>query len=333
MDFLGNKCPVCDKYFHSDEEIVVCPECGTPHHRECYEALGHCKNEELHAEGYDYSEAHQEKKERVITCPSCGKDNDDASFFCKYCGSPLSREDDRNNADGTAQPGQNAGYGQNAGFGQGAPGAFPFMDPMAGVPADADLGDGVTAGEAAKYVKQNTPYFIRIFSNIKDFNRSKFNFAAALFSGGYMLYRKMYKVGAIITAIQLAIMLLSTFVRIQYASFYTEFATQYLNASTTTQFLEYFSRLASADMFILYLPSILSFIQLVMMIVIGATFNRMYMKHCKREIIKIKETAAEDENPDTLLQTKGGVNMPLAVSLLVTNLIINYLPGMIQGLF
>ena len=325
MDYLGKKCPVCEKYFHADDEIVVCPECGTPHHRDCYESLGHCVNEERHAEGYDYNEQEtDEKKEGVVTCPSCGKENNEAAFFCQYCAAPLKREDSADNKQGGGPSAPGAG---NASY------PFGFIDPLAGVPADADLGDGVTAGEAAKYVKQSTPYFIRVFSNIRNFNRSKFNFAAALFSGGYLLYRKMYKLGAIITAIQLAIMLLSTFVRINYAQFYTEFASQYLNASSVTQILEYYSKLASSQMFILYLPSILSIIQLVMMIVIGATFNRMYMKHCKREIIKIKTTAAEGENPDALLQTKGGVNMALAISLLVTNLIINYLPSVLQGLF
>ena len=82
---------------------------------------------------------------------------------------------------------------------------MPFMDPLAGVPADTDFGDGVTAGETAKYVKQNTPYFIRVFNNIKTMNKSKFNFAAALFTGGYLLYRKMYKLGALFAFIQLAL--------------------------------------------------------------------------------------------------------------------------------
>ena len=26
-------CPVCKKQFEDGDDIVVCPECGTPHHR------------------------------------------------------------------------------------------------------------------------------------------------------------------------------------------------------------------------------------------------------------------------------------------------------------
>ena len=321
MDYIGNKCPVCDKYFHADEDIVVCPECGTPHHRECYESLGHCCNEQLHKEGYDYNEtAEAEQKEDIQKCPSCGKANDEQSFFCKYCGSPLSKQG-FNSAKNTASPNDNGTY------------PYPFMDPMGGVASDTDFGDGVKAGEVAKYVKQNTPYFIRVFNNIASVNRSKFNFAAALFAGGYMLYRKMYKVGAFITAIQAAMMILSTFIRINYASVFNEFANQYTSLTSTSQLLEYYSRIASADMFILYLPTIIMMLQIGLMITVGCTFNRLYFKHCKTEVINIKSEAGDGINPETELQTKGGVNMPLAISLLVANMIVYYLPGVVQALF
>ncbi len=34
--FEGYICPVCMKKFTETDDIAVCPECGTPHHRECY---------------------------------------------------------------------------------------------------------------------------------------------------------------------------------------------------------------------------------------------------------------------------------------------------------
>ena len=49
--YTGCKCPVCQKEFAAGDDIVVCPVCGTPHHRECYRQLGHCGNEKLHQEG------------------------------------------------------------------------------------------------------------------------------------------------------------------------------------------------------------------------------------------------------------------------------------------
>ena len=73
MDYIGKKCPVCQKYFHADDDVVVCPDCGTPHHRECYESLGHCSNENLHEQGYDYQEDKENTAETdgMKICPSC----------------------------------------------------------------------------------------------------------------------------------------------------------------------------------------------------------------------------------------------------------------------
>lgn len=36
MDYRGQHCPICGKEFCDGDDIVVCPECGTPYHRECY---------------------------------------------------------------------------------------------------------------------------------------------------------------------------------------------------------------------------------------------------------------------------------------------------------
>ena len=50
--FKNKLCPVCRIAFNEDEDIVVCPDCGTPHHRECYMKIGHCGIEEYHAKGF-----------------------------------------------------------------------------------------------------------------------------------------------------------------------------------------------------------------------------------------------------------------------------------------
>ncbi len=40
--FDGKLSPVCREKFTSDSDIVVCPDCGTPHHRECYTKTNKC---------------------------------------------------------------------------------------------------------------------------------------------------------------------------------------------------------------------------------------------------------------------------------------------------
>lgn len=328
MDYIGNKCPVCQKYFHADDDIVVCPECGTPHHRACYEEIGHCSNEELHAQGYDYQSEQESEKDNVKICPSCGKPNDKNNFFCGSCGAPLSPDNQQNTAD------QQKNTAQGYPFGAGTQGGMPnFMDPLAGVPSDTDFGDGVTAGETAKYVKQNTPYFIRVFNNIKTLNKSKFNFSAALFTGGYLLYRKMYKLGAIFAGLQLAMLLVETYITIAYSSLFTDFIGVYTDALSSgnlvSSFYDYLQGLSAIEILILYLPTLIDMARIAMMIVFGICFNRMYFKHCKKQIVSIKASAKDGENPETTLQTKGGVNTPLAISLMITYMILLYLPNLI----
>ena len=63
MDFTKFHCPVCNSNFTENDDVVVCPDCGTPHHRECYKKIGKCFNENMHgsdsisAEGYKNPES------------------------------------------------------------------------------------------------------------------------------------------------------------------------------------------------------------------------------------------------------------------------------------
>ena len=57
MFFNEKKCDGCAEIMHEGEDIVVCPECGTPQHRECYNKNNACVNAHLHAEGFDWREA------------------------------------------------------------------------------------------------------------------------------------------------------------------------------------------------------------------------------------------------------------------------------------
>ena len=53
--FTDKLCPVCRKKFTDNDDVVVCPECGTPHHRECYNISGSCGVAGYHAEGFVWS--------------------------------------------------------------------------------------------------------------------------------------------------------------------------------------------------------------------------------------------------------------------------------------
>ena len=50
----GVSCVRCHAYLFPEDDIVYCPVCGAPHHRECYEQLGHCALEEFHGTDRQY---------------------------------------------------------------------------------------------------------------------------------------------------------------------------------------------------------------------------------------------------------------------------------------
>ena len=53
--FTNKLCPVCRAPFTEEADVVVCPVCGTPHHRVCYMKGGKCALEELHAQGFTWN--------------------------------------------------------------------------------------------------------------------------------------------------------------------------------------------------------------------------------------------------------------------------------------
>ncbi|MBQ1436780.1 MAG: hypothetical protein IIZ07_02460 [Ruminococcus sp.] len=80
MEFKNYKCPVCDQRFKSGDDVVVCPECGAPHHRECYESCGHCFYKDKHSEEFSFEEAYVQEHindpdahRNTIVCPRCKK--------------------------------------------------------------------------------------------------------------------------------------------------------------------------------------------------------------------------------------------------------------------
>ena len=89
MDFEGIKCPVCNTEFKDGDDIVVCPECGTPHHRECYEKENRCFYDSRHGEGFSFEKepvsdnsAQQSDNPDIIICARCKSENPKGMFYC-----------------------------------------------------------------------------------------------------------------------------------------------------------------------------------------------------------------------------------------------------------
>ena len=82
---LKDKCAICGSYLFDDDDIVYCPECGAPHHRDCYNAIGHCGRADMHEQLKSEPSKPSEEQEACI-CKRCKKALPENTNFCPYCG-------------------------------------------------------------------------------------------------------------------------------------------------------------------------------------------------------------------------------------------------------
>lgn len=329
MEFTEYKCPICNEQFKSGDDIVVCPECGTPQHRECYENLGHCFYESKHSEGFSFGENDGEstdcsdgETEGTVICPMCRKENDKTSFYCKKCGYPLNAEDRKTNqsSNNSQQP-----FTQGTPFGYAGSG-MPAFDPLAGLDSEQEIADNVTVGEMSKFVGKSTQYFLLVFNKIKSFGSSRFNFAAFLFSGVYFLYRKMLTLGIILSVLTIGLTIAEALVFI--SPEYQNCIATLLSSESGTQMLYSMSlgsMFSPSELFLIYSPYVISILRGVIMLISGFVANRTYYKHCTKKINAIK-SKFNDTSASKKLEAAGGVNLPLAVCVGIASLVINYIP-------
>ena len=198
MDYLGEKCPICNKVFTEDDDIVVCPDCGTPHHRECYFANGKCAHEEYHFIGRKWEKKSAEKPKYKI-CPVCRFPNGSNDMSCQRCGTDLrsvgaasEQEHMRNESSGEQWKDPFAAADNEE-----------LIDPIKYLGYDPDdrIGDA-TVREASDFVGPNTIYYLPKFKRLsEDGVRPSFNLLGFIFPSLYFANRRMWLWAAITVAI------------------------------------------------------------------------------------------------------------------------------------
>ena len=184
FNYNGCVCDVCKQAFTPESDVVVCPECGTPHHRHCYKELGHCVNESRHSEGFEWKNPNivNPTAGSVNSCPKCHTENPKDASFCENCG--------------VALPAQNKAGKVPPVFGNGMPGTDQKTDFRTTFTPPSLEGEynGVSYKDMAIYIGQGAPQYIFHFKNldkkIKHFR--PFSWSACFFDGFYFLYRKMW---------------------------------------------------------------------------------------------------------------------------------------------
>lgn len=302
----GKQCKSCKAYLFDNDDVVFCPICGAPHHRSCYERLGHCALEELHGtpEQYDSEKdvKHTEEEKQAppvnnnvkVTCGMCGEKYDVEENACPGCHTPNSIK---------------------------MGGRYIAIDFLGGVPADLDIGEGVTADEAKRFVISNSQRFIPKFAKMKNGSKASFNLLAFFFPCAWALSRKMYKLGALFGAIEVALSMLVLPFRQMLLSNIPEDVAR--NSSKLAMFLadniEFFN---SPTLYVAFAASVLT---IALRLVVGIFGDSFYRKHTIAAVKDIKENS---EDIDEDMRSKGGVSLLLLILGLVAT---EYLPVIIAS--
>lgn len=336
MDYVGLKCPVCGKAFTKNDDIVVCPQCGAPYHRACYEKAGKCVFEDRHGTSFAWSPPRREAESESETkrCPRCGAPNPSKALFCSHCGQPFSEDGGAAGQQPNGNPRAAGGtppYGRVPYSGNPAPGGYPpgsgpmpfQFDPMGGVNPKDTIG-GVQAVDMAKMVQNNTQYYLPVFVNLDHFRRNRFNFSSFLFPGLWMLYRKQYKAGALLSFLMGAMLFFYLYVW-QYFSYpiYLRLLAQIgvsdvgaaLTNAQRMQMANLLASLPNQQMLLFMVPFFILLARLVVRLIIGFLANRVYMKYCLGKVHSIHQTCASSAEADIHYQEEGGVNAVLATGL------------------
>ena len=322
MDFLGKTCPVCSQNFHEGDDVVVCPKCGAPYHRDCFKQKGKCIFPELHKDGKSWKDIYDDdptENNDVVKCISCGTDNDKNAIVCKNCGAFISRNVSVNINENTSD--EKDSHINDENFENYIPGMSGnpfsvFIDPMGGVSKDDDF-DGVSGAEISKYVGVNTQYYLPVFAKIKNIGKSKFNLSAFLFSGAWFLFRKRYLIGIIISILFFITELSSVFLVSAYSApiykeaenAFKEVNIQYPMIGNYISFA--YEHYSAAGVFWAVLPYILIAVRLFIAVFSGFTANKIYYRTSVKNIKLIK---SKNHDGDTMkaVAEAGGTNAAAA---------------------
>lgn len=314
MQYTGEICPVCHEAFREDDDIVVCPTCGTPHHRKCYFEHKDCFYAKQHAEAFVWTpqqaptasaqpvkaETENSHGHRIAFCPNCGAENPAEEPNCKKCGARL-----YNNPDGTRAPQIQLPDGSKQAFRAGS---------LVISPAEK-LGEN-TVGDIAEYVRTRTDKYIPKFFTMENTKKkASFNWAAFFFGPLWFFYRRMYAIGAVIIVFLLAVFGFTTTPRMvkqveDFSKVQVEIQNG-VNISDETQ-----QRYVDAVLNIGKLPEAQIFfaLHLLTYLCCGIFGNYAYKKHCEKQVSKFRKASANEQQYRLLLFKQGGTSILMGMA-------------------
>ena len=312
MNYTGKLCDGCRQPLENGDDIVVCPICGTPQHRSCYEKNNKCVNEYLHSTDFTWTdpEEEQRKKEEELKAQQAEQQPQPSDQPVFAPATPQSMES-------------------------------VFLRGVLYDPKD-DIG-GATVGEAAEFVQNSAPRYIRKFMKQKKSGRKlSWNWAAFFFAPYWFFYRKLYKAGAVFLALSVALSLATVSLTENLYGVYEKMVTvqeelselvkgkEDLNDEDTQKFDKLYAESAKLAKAAIPSLAIILLIQKVIPNTIAALLADFLLK--KRMLRVISFSRGTSSEPDAVKYTimrNGGVSVLMPI---IAIMIDNYLPSLLLSI-
>ncbi len=315
MRYTGETCPICHAVFTEDDDIVVCPDCGTPHHRKCYLQNKTCAYAERHTDGFAWAPAERTQDadthipptntgadqrppddgHRILFCPQCGAQNAAEEPVCTQCGARLYNMQNQPYTPQIQLPDMTA---------------RPYFVKGAVIPPTETI-DGNTVGDTAEYIQSNAARYIPKFYKMeKTGGKVSWNWAAFFFSPYWFFYRKLYAAGAVLMALLLVTAGATCTPRfMEKSDALYEINTQYREGKLSDE--AYVEAGLEASVALLSLPEskIRFAVSALAPLVSGLFANYLYKKKTGREIQRLREKCRTPEEYRFMLFRRGGMSM------------------------
>lgn len=349
MNYVNELCSGCGRKFTENDDIVTCPVCGTPQHRECWAENGKCVNEHLHEDGFEWKPRHSEKPkepqmpERRKTCLFCGEENPAEAENCENCGQPFNGknsffgdEEVKEENDYSYKPPFKVDYQEpeknqsdavqpesyNAPQSPAQPSAI-LQFPDNGYSQYEKTILGEDRKDFANYVRVSVPAYYKKFKKFENGKKFTFNFAAFIFGPLWFFFRKLYKEGVLFLAVSMCITLalypLSTDIYDKWSDFQQEM-TQMINSEEEISDEVYEATLEKGYSLIQESVPVFALstgLKLISALAAALFADRLYKKKFLNDIkeVNLIQNETGDASPRNLVvMRKGGVSafIPLA---------------------
>jgi len=299
VNYIGETCPVCGKKFIQEDDVVVCPICGTPHHRECYAVHNACANEALHSSDFEWKpekrdwapkafEEHKKENSKTVVCPNCGRENPAEEPNCLYCSARLY------NVQAPFSPTPNMPYGTR----------------VIEISPDDTIGSHKVS-DVASYVQYNAHRYIpKFYVAEKTGRKHTFNWAAFFFSPYWFFFRKMNIIGFVLLLVSLFTTGICTTPRlIEKTQTYQTAMEQYQSGTLS---VEEMSEVSSDFM---KTPEVIALVGVEFAIrLFGGIFgNTFYKRKIEKDLTDFKAEAQTDDEYRLRILKRGGISTVMAV--------------------